>query len=770
MTRRPVISLAILGTVTVITVGCGLWVSGAGAQIVSPSNERRPLATSAGGISSGGSVDANGAVGVNGRARFVNHGQPAGTRAMPRSNGPRSNGGIAVPEPWPYNHPGMSPPPAPPRGVRPSPAGTQPEASQYRPAQSPTGTYRPAGGFRSADPRAPNRGTVNNAAYYQTAVTSRASVSANQWAGPRVRPVQPIRQVTYEFDETNREDGQEGAVPAQSLLGPFEQRASAYPTQPDPVAGLIGQLAELPSEYAPWWDAVVNQATSLDRQSMSVNVESLILKAMEHSPQVTALRIDPEIRETAILEEYAEFDWTAFLETTFDRSSDPVGNSLTVGPGATRYRDNNLSSRSGVRKKFDQGLQFDVSQRIGHQRNNSVFLVPNPQGTARLELNFTQPLLRGAGRTVNQSRVVLAMIDRNIANRELIDRLQDHLVAVYQTYWSLYRARAIRLQKLRLLDRAAQIQKMLEARQGVDSLRRQVLRARAAVASRRSEIVRADTAIRNAESQLRLLVNSPELKQGHRIELLPAELPMSSHLDVSLRGSIETALSHRPDVAAAIQKMKAHSLRLGVAKNDLLPKLDFVLGTYVAGLRSNGEVEGAVRRQFTEGEPGYTVGLVFEFPLGNRAAKARAQRRAWELSRSLKEFEATVEGGMTEVELAVRELETAYQEMLSRFQAMLAAETEANYLLERWQHIPGGDQTTSFLLEDLLDAQERVATEEADFVNAQVDYVLAVISLKQATGILLSCDGESDVFGGLSGLADMTDQIPVTLPAPAPRQ
>jgi hypothetical protein len=71
-------------------------------------------------------------------------------------------------------------------------------------------------------------------------------------------------------------------------------------------------------------------------------------------------------------------------------------------------------------------------------------------------------------------------------------------------------------------------------------------------------------------------------------------------------------------------------------------------------------------------------------------------------------------------------------------------------------------------LEDLLDAQERVATEEADFVNAQVAYVLAVISLKQATGILIVCDSSSNVFRRSAGLVDMTDQIPVMLPAPEP--
>ena len=115
--------------------------------------------------------------------------------------------------------------------------------------------------------------------------------------------------------------------------------------------------------------------------------------------------------------------------------------------------------------------------------------------------------------------------------------------------------------------------------------------------------------------------------------------------------------------------------------------------------------------------------------------------------------------------------------MLARFQAMIAADTEANYLLERWRLLPGNDQTTSFLLEDVLDAQERVAAEEQDFVEAQVAYVISVVRLKRASGILLSCDcGNSPVSfmtpapRGIAQprpLSQPDDQRPI-LPEPAP--
>ena len=598
-------------------------------------------------------------------------------------------------------------------------------------------------------------------------VTPRSRVTAKTAREPTTKPLTKIQQVHY---ESAPHPADAGAIPAEDLILPFTQRARAYadkvalPVQP-------GQLVELPKDFAPWWDEVVNRPIRADTQNLSVDAESLVLKAIEHSPQIIAMRIDPVIRETVILEEHADFDWVSFLDTTYDDKSDPIGSALTAGPGKTRYRDNHLQSRAGFRRKLDSGGKFDIAQRFGYQDTNSDFFIPGNQGASRVELNFTQPLLRGGGETVSQSRIVLASLDHEIASADLLDNMQDHLVAVYESYWTLYRARANRLQKNRLLQRAVSTQRMLEGRQGVDSIKRQVLRAQAAVASRRAEIVRCETAIRNAESRLRLLVNSPELKDRTQLELLPSELPMSVELEVTLRGSVESALTHRPDIFSAIQRMKAESLRLEVAKNDLLPKLDLALGTYVAGLRGSGQIGKAWNDQFNTGEPGYNIGLAFELPLGNRAAKARESRRQWELAKALKEFEAAVETAMTEVEVAVRETETAYQEMLGHFQAMIASENEAQYLEERWKLLPGNDQTISFLLEDLLDAQERVADEEAEFVASQVAYVLSVVNLKRVTGILLTVDqsGAAQVAPAQNSKT-MTQPVAQPVPQPIPQR
>lgn len=620
--------------------------------------------------------------------------------------------------------------------VSPGSRSTQPPLRNLPAPQPPPGAHQ---NILEAGHAASN-GRVIHA--YSESVTARNHVTVEPWTGPHKRPIQSIQTVSYDAwpdaDEVPR-------IPAEALIRPYAARAGSYPDSAA-LPRQTGQLVELPRNYAPWWEEVINKPLRAAPATQPINVESLIFKAIEHSPQVTAFRIDPIIRETQILEEAAEFDWQSFIETRYDDSNDPIGNELTTGDNSDRFVDRHLTSRLGLEKRMAQGGTLDVNQNFGLQNNNSTFLIPQQQGTSRLELNFTQPLLRGAGQTYNESRTVLAMLDHQISEDELQERLQDHLLEVYTTYWNLYRARAVRLQKERLLRRAMEVEQKLTARQGIDSVRRQVLRARAAVASRQSEIARADMEVRNAESRLRLLVNSPDLKRNTVVELLPLEAPMSDYLMVSMRGSVETALQNRPDVRRAITQIKETAVRLEVSRNELLPKLDLVLGTYVAGLEGKSQIDNAWINQFRDGRPGYTVGLTLQYPLGNRAAKARYARREWEVARTLKEFEASIETSMTDVELAVRELETAYQEMLSRFQSMIAADTEATYLLERWRLLPGNDQTTSFLLEDVLDAQERVAMEEQSFVEAQVAYVLSVVRLKRASGILLSCDcGDSPI-------------------------
>ena len=220
-------------------------------------------------------------------------------------------------------------------------------------------------------------------------------------------------------------------------------------------------------------------------------------------------------------------------------------------------------------------------------------------------------------------------------------------------------------------------------------------------------------------------------------ELMPMEHPTSCKIPVDMREAMETSFQHRPEVHSAVKQIKASSIRQNMSKNELLPALDVVMETYVAGLRGESDLAGAWRDMFKEGEPSYSAGVQLDIPLRNREAKARFRRRALETRQFQNQFRATLHAMQLEVEIAVREVQTSHREMVAKEQAMEAAASEVEYIDRRWRLLPGENRTASLVLEDLLGAQERLTAEEFDFLNAQVTYNLALTNLHKATGTLL---------------------------------
>ncbi len=342
----------------------------------------------------------------------------------------------------------------------------------------------------------------------------------------------------------------------------------------DPESKLAPEVAGV-ADLTMWWDESLARPLGLATHTVAVDVPTLTHIALASSPYVKSVLTEPRIRQSEVVIADAEFDSTLFLEGKYADTSEPRTSILQTGDA--RFRDDTFSSSGGFRKKLRRGGELEMIQRGGSQKNNG-FLDPNPQGTARFEINFSQPLLRDGGKAVNNVRILLAQLDLQVTNSQVRSDLEDHLIDVTKAYWDLYQARAEWLQRQRLLQGAQHLYRVLEARNEVDSQKRQILRALAAVKSRKSDLARAVTRIRNAQSKLRLLTGSPELIHAGQFELTPQDRPLSIAVDVSTRDSMITALDNRPEISEAIRRVQAVSARVGAARNQVLPRLDMILG------------------------------------------------------------------------------------------------------------------------------------------------------------------------------------------------
>ena len=531
-------------------------------------------------------------------------------------------------------------------------------------------------------------------------------------------------------------------APPAKIVSSEEHEASLAAAEPRPQEHFISHSADslyipaIPNEFTPWWQKHAVRSLR-PAQPIHLDVETIVLNAMMHSHHIKAINKNYAISRTAIAEAAGAFDAHAFTESKFINSNEPVGNTLTTG-GPSRLLSNDWGLSGGVRTRTQWGGSFELSQRVGLQDSNSVFFLPANQGNARLSLSFSQPLLSGAGRAYNESLILLAKIETGTALAQISQQLQEHLVEVNRAYWDLYLQRAAVLQKQRCLERAETILKEAESRQGLDTLRSQLLRSRAAVSGRRAELMRARAATENAEARIRALTNAPYLASLTAPELIPVEPPAAQFIETNVRDALTTALQNRPEIEQSMRQIRAANVRLDVSESELLPALNFIVDSYVSGLQGNSDISGAYGDQFSTGAPGFTAGLIFDMPLNNRAARARNLRRKLELQQLTDQLQATLQLLSAEVEVAVREVSTTFAEMRSGREALVAMQAEEDYLFQRWQNpLPGDERSAGLALDDLLGVQERLAAQEFNYAKSQVNYSLALLELKRATGTLL---------------------------------
>ena len=362
---------------------------------------------------------------------------------------------------------------------------------------------------------------------------------------------------------------------------------------------------------------------------------------------------------------------------------------MTTG-GPTRWLDSNWYSSAGLRTRTTTGTEVEVSQKIGYEDSNSLYFVPPFQGTARLSVRMTKPLLNGAGQAYNTNLIVLADINANIARDCFSKDLQSLLFDVHRAYWDLYLQRAALLQRRRLYQQALIFARISARHRDVDVLRGQLARAEAAVATREGAVIRYRAAVRNSEARIRAIVNAPVLGTPEAAELIPNQFPNRDCLQVSLADTLVTALHFRPEIQQGIKEIRAAGVRADVAKKEVLPVLNAVVEGYVSGLNGYGQIGRSLGDEFRYGGPSFTVGLQYEMPLGgNRTANARLEQRQLEFEKATSQLEATTANVHAEVEIAVRDVQTGFREVVSKCHALIASEAELEYLSARWRALPG---------------------------------------------------------------------------------
>ncbi len=489
-----------------------------------------------------------------------------------------------------------------------------------------------------------------------------------------------------------------------------------------------------------------------NRQEIPVTLAAALQLALRNNLEIAIERVNPEISEQRVVQEKSVFDPTASATLSKDRSVRQTSSALALPP---ENETEDLNWDAGISKGWVTGTETDLRFTNNRNDTNSAFAGLNPAYTSDLVLSLTQPLLKDFGISINKSQIRIAANNKEISEFQFRDNVMAILFNVESNYWELVYAREELKVKEESLRLAEDFLKITERKVEVGILAPvEILQAEAEKAAREEGVIMAEDSLLDAEDRLRTVLNLTDDPRYWEIRLLPLDEPSLIDTVLDLNAQLLQAMENRPDFQQAKIDLETRQIELKYSRNQTLPRIDLVASLGVSGLAGDAQAvipvpgatpvfspfDGNYSDALEELKSGdnydYTIGILVEYPLGNRFAKSELVMADLENQKALlalKELENRV----------IREVREAYRQIDTNRKRIAAAEAARRLAEERLR-----TETRRFELGlatsyDVLDFQEKLTVVRSRELRARIDYRESLVNLERVKGTLIQAKGIS---------------------------
>lgn len=464
-------------------------------------------------------------------------------------------------------------------------------------------------------------------------------------------------------------------------------------------------------------------------EPLKIDIQRAIMMAMENNRSFIVQKMSPDIARTAEDEERAVFDSVLTGQASKKRA---VADRLSrAGSGIESSIQDTATGTISLEKLFPSGttLGLDASSSYTDSSLYSDTFVSN-----RLGASVTQSLLQGHDVRVNMASVHQAEIDTQISEYELRGFTEALVQSVEEGFWNY----ALTRRQIEIYTNSLSLaeQQMEEAQERIKIgalAETELAAAKAEVALRRENLINSRSNATIARLNLLRLLNPSDTIDWNTDIVLDY---MTTLPDVPLdpvEYHVEVAMKMRPDLNQARLLIRRGELDVVRTRNGLLPRLDAFI-TY--GKTGYARTFSEANDDLDERSYDVEAGLLFEFPAGNRAAKARHSRAVISKQQSIKALENLVQLAQVDVRTAYVEVERTREQITATAATRESQEEKLRVETEKFRV----GKSTSLLVAQ--SQRDLVASQIAE-VQVVVNYVKALVSLYQLEGSLLHRRGLS---------------------------
>jgi outer membrane protein TolC len=455
-----------------------------------------------------------------------------------------------------------------------------------------------------------------------------------------------------------------------------------------------------------------------------LTLEDAIRLALDHNQRVKVSAFNPDIARAEVLAEYGRFDPALVFNRSYAEAETPG----TITPPGLRPLTQSDRFGLALEGLTPWGLTYSLGASATNERG--TFNAFASQYDTFGGLTITQPLLRGFGFGPNLAGLRIAKAGRGISDWQHRQTVIDTVTSVILAFNNLQQAHAnVRIARLSR-DLAARLYQDNEERRRVGAISdADVTQARARVANREESILIAERNVSDLENQLRLLIGDTAFSAG---SLAVVELAPAADLSVDAADDTRRAYELRPDYQAARLGLAIDRANYAVAKNSLLPRLDFVGSYGHAGLDGNFRTS---RQQVRDEEArAYSAGVVVRIPLTFAEGRGRARAARLALKRAETDLVRLEQEIAVSIAAAGGQIETTQQRVVATRQAL---ELTRQALDAEEKRFKAGTSTTFFVLQQ----QELLAGVENSHARALADQRRALANYERETGTTLTRHG-----------------------------
>jgi outer membrane protein TolC len=471
-----------------------------------------------------------------------------------------------------------------------------------------------------------------------------------------------------------------------------------------------------------------------------LSLHDLIVGAVNSNLELSARRLDPEIQSNRL-----DGAWAAFEPTWI------AGYSFSSSERAQNYVPNGLSQRfdpvfeedvsrwqTGITGRLPIGTQYELITGFDRTTNTSIYTPGNsfstvsarysPEYISTSTLTITQPLLREFGFSANLAEVRLQKSTLKTAQHDLTATALRVIRDVASAYYEMVFAQ----ENIRVKEEAVAVAEAL-----VRDNQRRLDEGRMAPI----DVTQAQSRLSEAREELLLAHNFLAQRRNTLVELTRDEFSFDAAAftvdpsfivreapEINRDLALAALFEHNPTYLSGLELAKAEDIRIAYAKNQRWPRVDLKASFGYNGL-NDGPLE-SYEDYGNRDQPTYSVGVVVNVPLGNRAAKSRvreAENRKRQALLNLKRTEVVL---LSAFDTAQRDIANAVE----RTRLVQDSVKLASAALDAQQRILGSGKTTSYEVaqaqRDLSQIRSRELATLVDLNKsvAQLQFVLGTIA------------------------------------------